>query len=167
MIQQQTILNVLLSTWLFVSSSGLLLNMHFCSDLLRSAGLDNQQEQCAMHMPVENENTHACCAKKEVPKTCHSVASEPNANADTCCTDSQLSFDIDIECSSISSNKFFNQELNVTRVLFNELASSSRISTQKNELLLLSQQKSPPVLVQPHQNRFSLDIPLQKQSFLN
>lgn len=171
MFNKSPILHVILSTWLFISSSGLLLNAHFCGDLLRSAGLEDQSESCEMHAKtIAQPSNYGCCSlstqNESSEMQCHLTSSMPKQAKDDCCSDVYVSFNINLLSSQVNQSHLSNPEL-LSELFSSKFASQQVVSLQRDSQEYLNQLTWEPSYRQPNQRVNNLDIPLQKQSFLN
>ena len=166
-------ISFLLAIWVFVSSTGLALNLHFCGDMLRKAALSDVSDACPMHQePIENPK--ACCSSSTEPVvevkqeviSCH--APLPTEEKEDCCSNVALEMDFEFDASiSKSLHEFCAQEQLLSYCLaqqVNHLASLSYLNLSVQDI-----DNSPPSCQEASSHPFlrsSLDLPLLVQSFL-
>lgn len=97
------IFSITMAFLLFITTSGLTMDMHFCGDQLKRVNVFGKAKTCA-EVAILQKN---CCAKK---KSCHSkskiTSCGTNGDHKGCCNNSAIDLDLDTDLV-ITSNDIF------------------------------------------------------------
>lgn len=74
----RNILTLFLTALVFITSTGMTLNLHFCADDLQNISIDKHASNCNMPSAVSKKSSKDCDSKSSIKKE------------DTCCKDQQI-----------------------------------------------------------------------------